>query len=594
MTSPANRTPAKIPVNTSPAKSTSMNVVIVGHVDHGKSTVIGRLLTDTHCLPKGKLDQVKEMCRRNARPFEYAFLLDALKDEQAQGITIDAARCFFKTAKRHYIIIDAPGHIEFLKNMITGASRAEAALLVIDANEGIQENSKRHGYLLSMLGVKQITILVNKMDLKGYNEDVFLRICAQFSEFLNKIGVAPNSYIPVSGTCGDNIAHKSDKMNWYQGKTVLETLDDFISAEPVELRPFRMPVQSVYKFTSDGDDRRIIAGTVDSGSACAGDEVVFYPSGKKSRIKTIEAFHCAERTEMTAGFASGFTLTEQIYVRRGEMATLCSELPPHISSRMEVSLFWLGKRPLEIGKEYVMKLGTSRTPVRLLRILSIMDASNLAIVHRDKILQNDVADCILQLERPIAFDLSVDITETGRFVLIDQYEIAGGGVVREALEDGQTVIQKEIAGSDIWCESVISSEERGARCGQKPALILFVGQRGAGKNALVKNLEKRLFDEGHFAYFIGIGNFQSGRAAESLHLMLEAGAIVLATADVLTREDQKAIRTAAEPGLMKIYHVGKQTDADINSDRELCGLPGETALEETINALREDGIIFNK
>ena len=160
-----------------------MNIVIVGHVDHGKSTIIGRLLADTGSLPEGKLEDVKEMCRRNSKPFEYAFLLDALKDEQAQGITIDSARCFFNTEKRNYIIIDAPGHIEFLKNMVTGAARAEAALLVIDAKEGVRENSKRHGYLLSMLGIKQITVLVNKMDLAGYSQDRFEEIEKSIESF---------------------------------------------------------------------------------------------------------------------------------------------------------------------------------------------------------------------------------------------------------------------------------------------------------------------------------------------------------------------------------------------------------------------------
>ena len=175
-----------------------MNIVIVGHVDHGKSTVIGRLLADTNSLPEGKLEQVKETCRRNSKPFEYAFLLDALKDEQAQGITIDTARCFFQTERRNYIIIDAPGHIEFLKNMITGASRAEAALLVIDASEGIQENSRRHGYMLSMLGIKQVCVLVNKMDLIGYSEKPFRRIEKQYRRFLKKVDVEPLCFIPIS------------------------------------------------------------------------------------------------------------------------------------------------------------------------------------------------------------------------------------------------------------------------------------------------------------------------------------------------------------------------------------------------------------
>jgi len=202
-----------------------MNVVIVGHVDHGKSTLIGRLLADTGSLPQGKLEAVKENCKRNSKPFEYAFLLDALKDEQSQGITIDTARCFFKSKKRDYIIIDAPGHIEFLKNMITGAARAEAAMLVIDAHEGIRENSKRHGYMMSFLGIKNITVCVNKMDIVDYSEEVFENIKKEYTEFLNEINLQPDNFIPISAREGDNISAQSDRMAWYKGDSVLQALD---------------------------------------------------------------------------------------------------------------------------------------------------------------------------------------------------------------------------------------------------------------------------------------------------------------------------------------------------------------------------------
>ncbi len=223
------------------AEREQMNIVIVGHVDHGKSTVIGRLLADTDSLPEGKLEFVKEYCRRNSKPFEYAFLLDALKDEQAQGITIDAARCFFKTGKRDYIIIDAPGHIEFLKNMVTGASRAEAALLVIDAKEGIQENSKRHGHIVSMLGIKQVAVLVNKMDMVGFDKEVFDTIKAQFTEFLNGIKIRPVNFIPISAFHGDNIASKSGNTPWYEGPTVLEQLDGFSNKKKMQSKTFACP-----------------------------------------------------------------------------------------------------------------------------------------------------------------------------------------------------------------------------------------------------------------------------------------------------------------------------------------------------------------
>ena len=242
-----------------------MNIVIVGHVDHGKSTVVGRLLADTGSLPDGKLDSVRAFCERNSRPFEYAFLLDALKDEQAQGITIDTARTFFKSGKRDYIIIDAPGHIEFLKNMVTGAARAESAVLVIDAKEGIRENSKRHGYLLSMLGIKQIAVVVNKMDLVDYSKTAFEDIRDEYIAFLARIGATPKFFIPISAFNGENLIAPSDKMPWYKGHDLLSAMDAFEKEPPKANQPFRMPIQDIYKFTSLGDDRRIVSGRVESG-----------------------------------------------------------------------------------------------------------------------------------------------------------------------------------------------------------------------------------------------------------------------------------------------------------------------------------------
>src|SRR5579863_5629536 len=201
----------------------TFNVVIVGHVDHGKSTVVGRLLADTGALPQGKLESVRRECERTGKPFEYAFLLDALDDEQDQGITIDTARCFFKSKTRDYIIIDAPGHIEFLKNMISGAARAEAAVLVIDAKEGVRENSRRHGYILSMLGIRQVVVCVNKMDLVDRSQKHFDAIEKEFRDFLISIGaVSPKQFIPVSAVNGENLAARSAKMPWYKGPTLLE------------------------------------------------------------------------------------------------------------------------------------------------------------------------------------------------------------------------------------------------------------------------------------------------------------------------------------------------------------------------------------
>lgn len=411
-----------------------MNIVIVGHVDHGKSTVIGRLLADTSSLPDGKLESVQEYCKKNSKPFEYAFLLDALKDEQAQGITIDTARCFFKTRKRNYIIIDAPGHIEFLKNMVTGASRAEAALLVIDAKEGIKENSKRHGHIVSMLGIKQVVVLVNKMDLVNFDKDIFDSISKEFTQFLNKVNIEPITFIPISAFNGDNIVNNSSNTPWYNGLAVLEQLDNFTNKKGDLEIPFRMPVQDIYKFTKENDDRRIVAGTVLSGTIATGDEVIFLPSKKRSVINSIEGFNIKPRDVAHADEAIGFTLKTQIYIKPGELMVKANETQPSVSSRFKINIFWVGNAPLIKNKNYKLKIGTMKITVKLIKILSIVDAAELNIdTFKDQVERHDVAECILETSKPIAFDPICDMELTGRFVIVDNFEISGGGIIIQSI-----------------------------------------------------------------------------------------------------------------------------------------------------------------
>jgi len=588
-----------------------MNMVIVGHVDHGKSTIIGRLLADTHSLPDGKLEQVRSNCERNSKPFEYAFLIDALKDEQTQGITIDSARVFFKTKERHYLIMDAPGHIEFLKNMVTGASRAEAALLVIDAYEGVQENSRRHGYMLSMLGIKQVAILVNKMDLIGYQRGPFEKIVEEYTKFLSHLNMESSCYIPVSGLMGDNIAEFSSRMTWYNGPTVLDILDHFNKERPLFDKPFRMPVQDVYKFTNFGDQRRIIAGTVETGSIRPGDEIIFFPSGKKSRVKTIESFNNAPKEEAVAGYAVGFALQEQIYIPRGEMATKTNELRPRVTSRVRVNLFWLGKEPIAKEKEYLLKIGTAKVPVYLEEIHRVIDASDLHLLdQKDRIDRHDVAECNLKLKRAVAFDLAEDISATSRFVIVDRYEISGGGIIREALEDKQTWVRDKVLLRDIkWEYSMLSQEQRAETYNQKSSLILITGEKNSGKKPIAKRLEAQLFSEGKLVYFLGIGNVLYGvdadikgkhdqrqehlrRLAEVAHILLDAGVILIVTAIELTQDDLELIKTTIHSDKIETIWVGKRVTTDILYDlriEESKNLEG--AVAQIKGMLQEKGIL---
>ena len=579
-----------------------LNIVIVGHVDHGKSTVVGRLLADTDSLPHGKLEQIQEMCRRNSRPFEYAFLLDALKDERSQGITIDAARVFFRSSKRYYIILDAPGHIEFLRNMVTGASHAEAAVLVIDAEEGIQENSRRHGYLLSMLGISQLVVLVNKMDLVGYSKEAYDSIVTQYQKFLHEIGVT-GSFIPVSGMQGDNIAASSRAMTWYTGPTVLEALDSF-KKEPLPVeKEFRMPVQDVYKFTAAGDKRRIVAGTVDSGGIQAGDEVIFYPSGKRSKIKTLEKFNAAVGASFAAGQAAAFTLETQIYIARGQLASKIGQTPPHVSTRLQVSLFWMGKQPLVKNKEYLLKIGASKQAMVVEEILNTMDAAQLSGKSQgDCVEYHNVADCIIRTERAVAFDTADAFAGTGRFVIVDNYEIRGGGIIRQALPDSQEDLRQSVMTRNLkWAVSGISREQRQQQYRQRACLVLVSGQRNVGKKALARAIEQRLFQTGQFVFFMGIANVLYGvdadikkpgtdeshrpehlrRLGEVANVLLESGLIVIVTAIGLTQDDLRIIRNAVDCELIEVVWLGKnRTDIDTSIH-----IPGTDNLDKAADAV---------
>lgn len=570
-----------------------MNIVIVGHVDHGKSTIIGRLLHDTGSLPDGKLERVKETCARTSKPFEYAFLLDALKDEQAQGITIDAARVFFKTKARDYLILDAPGHIEFLKNMVTGASHAEAALLVIDAHEGVKENSRRHGYMLAMLGIKQIAVVVNKMDLVGYRQDVFDAIVTEYKTFLQDINVVPHSFIPVSGIKGDNIAHSTDVMLWYDGMTVLEVLDAFKKEAMREALPFRMPVQDVYKFTTSGDDRRIVAGTVLSGQLGVGDEIVFYPSGKRSVVARIEGFNMPAQKSVTAGQAVGFTLAEQIYITRGEVATCGNEKYPETTSRMRVNLFWMNKKSLVQGKEYKMKVGTAHVPMFIEQIKHVMDASTLHVAEKRRVERHDVAECIVLLKKAISFDIFDGFADTNRFVIVDEYEIVGGGLIREALPDTNEIMREKVQRRNYkWITSSITKEEREARYGHSAQMIIVTGFKEAPRKEVARKVERTLFDLGKNVYLLGMGSVVYGvdsdladaeghariedreehirRLAEITNIMLKAGIIVVVSAVDVSAEEIAIIQSCVDNYTVRVWTVENDTESIVANILKSC------------------------
>ena len=592
----------------------TMSIVIVGHVDHGKSTVVGRLLVDSGTLPVGKLQQIQDYCERNSLPFEYAFLIDALKDERRQNITIDSARVFFNTDKRRYIIIDAPGHIEFVKNMVTGAARAEAALLVIDAQEGIKENSRRHGNLLSLLGVRQVSVLVNKMDLVGYDQGRFDSISQEYTSFLSQVGLEAAGYIPVSGRQGDNISLKSTNMPWYSGPTVLEALDAFNKEKSLVDRPFRLPVQDIYRFTRFGDSRRIVAGTVSSGRVRVGDQIVFYPSGKSSTIQSIESLTGPPPTEITSGQAVGITLGQQIYVSRGDIAVRVDEPRPSVTRRLRVSLFWLGKDALVTRKSYQIKLGMARTGFQVEKILRVMDSANLEDTHlKEQVSIHGLSECIFLLDRAITFDRAELLLNTGRFVVVDGYEICGGGIVLEDLEDPEAPARRSVLQRNAhWIMGDVTHGDREEHYRQRPCLVIITGKKGTGRKSLARALEARLFQMGNIVYYLGMGSVVYGldadihghsdikdrhehvrRLAEIANIFLDAGMILIITAVELTQADLELFRVVVDSTAIVPIWVGNGENSDLAPDMRPVEIdPLEQAITQALAGLQKDGFIL--
>ena len=588
-------------------KNEIFSVVMVGHVDHGKSTVIGRLMADAGGLPVGKLEQVRELCRRTAKPFEYAFLLDALKDERAQGITIDTARCFFKTDLRRYIIIDAPGHIEFLKNMITGAARADAAFVIIDAKEGIRENSKRHGYMVGMMGIRQVCVLVNKMDLIGYSRESFDRLCSEYREFLARVNISPVNFIPVSGINGDNIAAKSENTPWYSGATVLEQIDLFKKVDERLEMPFRMPLQDVYRFTEHGDDRRIFAGTVETGSAGVGDEIVFHPSGKRSVIKSVEAFNAPERDTVSAGESVGLTLETQIYVKPGELIARADDAPPLLGNRFRANLFWMGRNPMLKTKRYKLKLGSARTTLQLVDVANTIDASDLTSVrNKQQVDRHDVAECIFETVRPVAFDLVGDIRFTGRFVIIDDYEIAGAGIVLEQVQTGESVLKQHVDRRELaWGKSAITPVQRRNAYGHGAKFIVVTGSSRRAVDETAASLEKTLFDHKFKAYCLQLGNIESGldadilseegltdehvrRLGELARILTDSGQIFITSAPNLDDYDIETLRVLNSPSEILVVTVGGNPFDKVVPDCQLDSQGDVSSRADAVVALLKD------
>jgi len=602
--------------------SEQLKIVIVGHVDHGKSTLVGRLFADTGSLPDGRLEQLQASAQRRGVPFEWANLTDSLQAERDQNVTIDTTQIWFSTAKRRYVIIDAPGHEEFIKNMVTGAAQADAALLLIDAHEGVQENSRRHGYLLQLLGIRQIVVVVNKMDLEDHSRQRFEQIEAEYQEFLKRLGLEVACFIPVSAKEGDNIAAPGTRMAWYDGPTVVRCLDNFELSAPQVDQPLRFPIQDVYRF----DKRRILAGRVESGSLTVGDTLLFSPSNKISTIKSIERWNATPRDTAATGESIGITLDRQVFVERGQIASLEHE-PPYELTTLEARVFWMGRQPLRTGSRYKLKLATQELECEVIKINRVIDASTLEdtskrqsepesgpntgpssnadsdlisdsssdskpdsdspsdsepVVHR-----HEVGELTLKTKTPLAFDVADEVLATGRFVLVDGYDVAGGGIVIADSYPRRTSDPGHKSANIFWNKGKVTTAQREQRNRHPGCVVWLTGLSGSGKSTIGAELERELFNRGQHAYMLDGDNVRHGlcsdlafspkdrkenirRLGEVARLFADAGTVSITAFISPYRSDRDLARSIAPEG--RFIEVHLDTPLDVCEQRDPKGL----------------------
>jgi len=559
-------------------------LVIVGHVDHGKSTFVGRLLYETGTLSESKVQNVRDVSERRGQRMEWAFLLDAFQAERDQGITIDVSRIFFSTVKRQYMIIDAPGHKEFLKNMVTGAADAEGAFLMIDAKEGLQEQSRRHTYLLSLMGTHQVSVLVTKMDLINFDQQKFNNIERDIRAYLKELGFSPRAVVPIAaqGDEAANIVRRHQDMLWYTGPTVIELLDRLEPRPRDENLPLRLPVQDVYRF----DERRIISGQLSAGRVNVGDTLIFSPGGKTAKIKSIEGWgKVRNNEEAVAGQAVGLTLDQQIFVERGDIASHLHDAPI-LTNVFRGSIFWFSDKSLRVGDKLKMKLATADYMVTVHSVDEVIDTEDLGDTGRREVQRSEVAKVTFRSRTMMTLDEADTSLLTSRFVLVDDFRIVGGGIIfmdgYPNQRDLVTVRSTNITAS----ETQVDRNARWTRNGHKGAVLWMTGLPGAGKSTIAREAELTLFMKGYNVYVLDGDNVRGGlnanlsfspedraenirRVGEVATLFADAGMICLVSFISPYVADRERARNAAGD----TYHeVFVRADLEICESRDPKGL----------------------
>ena len=486
-----------------------LRFITCGSVDDGKSTLIGRLFYESKMIYEDQLAAIKKDSSRygtTGGEVDLALFTDGLEDERQQGITIDVAYRYFSTDKRKFIIADTPGHEQYTRNMATGASTADLAIILIDARHGVLPQTKRHSFIVSLLGIRHIVVAINKMDIVGYDEAVFERIKRDYVDFASRLELPDVHFMPISALKGDNVVTPSANMPWYTGSPLVPLLETVYIGSDRNMEDFRFPVQLVLR---PNLDFRGFAGTVASGIIRKGDEIMSLPSRKKSRVKSIVTFD-GELDEAFAPLSVTLTLEDEIDSSRGDMLVRPGNVPK-VDQRFDATVVWMAEEPLVPGKEYLFKQTTKVVPGKVSALRYRVDINTLHREPAPTLALNEIGRCGITLNTPVAFDAYRRNRATGGFIMIDRLTnatVAAGMILDREPEDGRSPTRAgglidhwgdEPAVAEQAVGSGVTAEERAARFGQQPVTVLFTGLPGSGKTSLARAVERRLFDSGHAA-----------------------------------------------------------------------------------------------
>jgi len=550
------------------ARKDLLRFITCGSVDDGKSTLIGRLLYDAKQVYEDQLAAVHHDSRRwgtQGDAADLALLVDGLQSEREQGITIDVAYRYFSTPKRKFIIADTPGHEQYTRNMATGASTADAAVILIDARKGVQTQTRRHSFIVSLLGIDQVVVAINKMDLVGFDAQRFAAIRDDYLPFASQLGIKQVHCLPVAALSGDNVLNRSSAMAWYNGPSLLEVLESLPVHSALATREFRFPVQYVNRLSSDF---RGFAGTVASGSIAVGEAVMVVPSGRQSRIAAIVT-RDGEPDQASDGQAVTLTLSDEIDVSRGDMLVR-PDARPRVAEGLDARIVWMSDAPLRAGRQYDLKLTCQSVAATPELIHHRFDVNTLEHIHVDQLELNDIGLVRWRLTRPTAFDSYASHPATGSFVVIDRISnlTVGAGMIVRPVTDTLADRSQNV----VWHEHRIAKSQRAGQKAQRSAVLWFTGLSGSGKSSVANALELALFQRGHHSYLLDGDNVRHGlnrdlgfsdqdrvenirRIGEVARLMADAGLLVLSAFISPFRADRAMVRELMDPGEFIEIHV---------------------------------------